>query len=47
MKKYHANHFVYELERANERIEMLSSINLMASKMSEKNELKIFEPISL
>ena len=27
LKKYHANHFIYELARASEKIEMLSAIN--------------------
>ena len=45
MKKYYANHFVYELEWANEQIEMLSAINQKAAIMSDKNEFEINDPI--
>ena len=37
-KKYHANHFLYGLERAREKIEMLAAMNHEAAFMS-KNDL--------
>ena len=41
MNKYYANHFIYELERASEKIEMLAAINLKETIMSQKDQFFI------
>ena len=38
-EKYHANHFIYELERAKEKIELLGALNKKAAFMSKHNKL--------
>ena len=38
-EKYYANHFIYELERANEKIEMLASMNKGAAYKSAHDQL--------
>ena len=39
-KNYHANHFVYEIERAGANIEILEAFNKQAKYMSKHNELE-------
>ena len=39
-EKYHANHFIYELERANETIEMLAALNKRAAYKSAHDQLR-------
>ena len=39
-QKYYANHFIYELERAQETIEILSALNKRVAYMTLHDELK-------
>ena len=40
---YHANHFLYEIERSKEKLEILEALNKKAKRMSKSGELIPYE----